>query len=293
MKLTIWDIDCTDETAKLHLFNRKLKELPKEIGHLTQLQELIIWAHELEKIPKEIGQLTQLSKLNVNCNKITELPLEIINLQNLSQFCYSDNPIENLNNPIIIRFINRIKNKGGNIHNIYKDSQNVHSSSIQSSVKASIHNLMNKLKDNFNYNYLNDNILTEQTKKALIEYSNDTTIHSELGCTFEEVLNAVFNEMLTYPFETQKLIKERINEEIADGLCMCFTGRISRLVNSLSSISDKVSIQISSSEEIGDIISLAFTKYKLINEIKEHVEKEMLERGYLKAEIEEWLAFIE
>jgi len=36
-----------------------------------------------------------------------------------------------------------------------------------------------------------------------------------------------------------------------DGICKCFTGRLSRLVNSLSGYSEKVSIKISSAEEIG------------------------------------------
>ena len=58
--------------------------------------------------------LIQLTKLCLNNNYITYLPLEIINLINLTNFTYYNNPIENLLNPIINRFINRINNKHEN-----------------------------------------------------------------------------------------------------------------------------------------------------------------------------------
>ena len=53
--------------------------------------------------------------------------------------------IENLLNPIIQRVIYHIKNKKhkNNKNTIYSDSQNVHSSSIQKSIRNSINNLMN------------------------------------------------------------------------------------------------------------------------------------------------------
>jgi uncharacterized protein YuzE len=78
-----------------------------------------------------------------------------------------------------------------------------------------------------------------------------------------------------------------------DGLCMCFTGRISRLVNSLSGLSEKVSIKISENEEINNIIILANKKYKEIEEIKDYIKKEMKERLYDKSLIEEWLSYID
>ena len=44
-------------------------------------------------------------------------------------------------NPIIQRFINRHKNI--NNHNLYNDGQNIHTTTIQQSVKDSIMNLLN------------------------------------------------------------------------------------------------------------------------------------------------------
>jgi Leucine-rich repeat (LRR) protein len=285
------EIQFLTQLTNLILERNKIKEIPKEIQFLTQLTDLSLANNEIKEIPKEIHFLTQLTYLHLNNNQINELPLEIINLRNLTSFYYSNNPIENFLNPIINRFINQNQNK--QLYNIHNDTQNVHSSSIQQSIKDSIFNLLKQLKEPYKYNYLDDSILTQQTKEQLIEYSNCTDIHTQLECTFEELLNAIFYEINSFELEKQISAKKRINEEMLDGLCMCFTGRISRLVNSLSGLSEKVSIKISENEEISNIIILANKKYKKIEEIKDYVKKEMQERLYNESLIEEWLSYID
>jgi hypothetical protein len=284
------EIQFLTQLTQLFLYCNQIKEIPKEIQFLIQLTYLNLCINQIKEIPKEIQFLTQLTYLNLYKNQIKEIPLEIINLRNFIEFYYNNNPIENLLNPIINRFINRIKNK--QIYNIHNDTQNVHSSSIQQSIKDSIFNLLKQLKEPYKYNYLDDLVLTQQTKEQLIEYSNCIDIHTQLDCTFEELLNAVFYEIHSFDLEKQISAKKRINEEMLDGLCMCFTGRISRLVNSLSGLSEKVSIKISENEEISNIIILANKKYKKIEEIKDYVKKEMTERLYNESLIEEWLNYI-
>jgi hypothetical protein len=90
-------------------------------------------------------------------------------------------------------------------------------------------------------------------------------------------------------------IKQRLNEEMQDSECKCFTGRISRLVNCLSGYSDKVCIHISESEEISNIISVIMNKrgLKTIEIIKEEVNFALKERGYDNEKIEEWLEYVE
>ena len=77
--------------------------------------------------------------------------------------------------------------------------------------------------------------------------------------------------------------------------CKCFTGRISRLVNCLSGYSDKVRIQISETEEIGNIISVIMNKreMKTIEIIKEEVSLALKERGYDHEKIAEWLEYVD
>jgi Leucine-rich repeat (LRR) protein len=287
------EIGYLTQLQELDLSCNKIKEISKEIGNLTQLQKLDLYCNKIKEFPKEICHLTQLQEFFFYHNQIKELPLEIINLRNIIYFYYYENPIENLLNPIIYRFIQRIGNRGGNIHNLYNDTQNVHSSSIQQSIKDSIYNLMKEVKDNNKINYLDDSILSVQTKEALVEYSKDKNIHTQLNCTFEEVLQAVLLEINKLPTDLQIEVKNRLNEEMEDGLCKCFTGRLSRLVNSLSGYSDKVSIKISSAEEIGNVISIMKDRYgDDTDKVRINVEKELLERGYEKKIIDEWITYL-
>ena len=95
--------------------------------------------------------------------------------------------------------------------------------------------------------------------------------------------------------ELQIEIQKRLNEEMLDSECKCFTGRISRLVNCLSGYSDKVCIQISENEEINNIISVIMNKreMKTIEILKEEVREALTERGYNIDKITEWLEYVE
>jgi Leucine-rich repeat (LRR) protein len=277
----------------LDLNENQIKKIPSEIKFLIQLTDLDLCHNQIEELPLEITFLTNLTKLSFSDNQIKEIPLEIINLRKILDFYYHQNPIENILNPVINRFIKENKYIKKQKYVLYNDAQNVHSSSIQQSIKESIFNLLKQLKGPYKHNYLDDSILTQQTKEQLIEYSNNIDIHTQLECTFEELLNAIFYEIQSFDLEKQISAKKRINEEMLDGLCMCFTGRISRLVNSLSGLSEKVSIKISDNEEISNIIALAISKYKKIEEIKDYVQKEMKEKMYNDSLIEEWLSYID
>jgi hypothetical protein len=79
-----------------------------------------------------------------------------------------------------------------------------------------------------------------------------------------------------------------------DSICKCFTGRISRLINTLNGFDENIKIEISEAEQIGNICIII--KQKLENEnkysdelFKEIVEKELLERKYDSVVIKEWL----
>jgi Leucine-rich repeat (LRR) protein len=238
--------------TKLIVANNKLIAIPKEISKLTNLTYLSISVNNLTTLPLEICNLIQLTDLDIYHNKLTILPLEIIQLSNLQRFYYTGNMIENLLNPIIQRFIQRF-NKIDR-YTIYNDTQNIHSSSIQQSIKDSIFNLMKNYNSEYVLSYLDNNILTEETKKALIEYSNCTDVHTIMNINFEELLKAVFIEIDNFNTVDQDNILKIMNQEMVDSICKCFTGRLSRIINCLSGFSDKVSIKISNNEEISNII---------------------------------------
>jgi hypothetical protein len=225
------------------------------------------------------------------------LPVEIGQLTQLVELYLSNNPIENLLNPIIQRFLQHLENRRNrnNGHTIYTDTQNVHSSSIQQSIKDSIYNLMNAYKLDYPLTYLDWDNLTAKTKEIITEYLDCPDIHTMLNITFKDLFTAVIIEMDSLSMDLQIEIKQRLNEEMQESECKCFTGRISRLVNCLSGYSDKVRIHISESEEIGNIISVIMNKrgMKTIEIIKEEMHVALKERGYDHEKIAEWLEYIE
>ncbi len=282
-----------ENLQELCLTANRITSIPQDIHKMHALDELYIAHNRLTSIPVELCTLQNLSELSIQSNNITELPIDIVNLANLQYFRYSDNPIDNLLNPIISRFLQRFESNPDHYHNMFDDSQNVHASSIQQCTKESMYKLLQQLKDNQEYDFISDDILTQRCKQILVEYSQDKSIHSQLECTFSDVLKAVFYEISLLDRELQILSKQRLNEEMLDSECKCFTGRLTRLVNSLSGISDKVSIKISDSEEIGNIISVAQNKFKDIDQVKDYVQKELKDRGYADEIISQWLEHIE
>jgi hypothetical protein len=138
-----------------------------------------------------------------------------------------------------------------------------------------------------------DNVLTEETKKALIEYSRDETEHSTLCVTFKDLLIPVWYRIVKHASANE--IKKILNQEMNDALCMCFTGRLSRLISPLVGFYDDVNIKIGNNEQISNVVIQ--TKEKLgkdytIEKHKELAEAELKERGYEQSVIDEWLTFI-
>jgi hypothetical protein len=83
-----------------------------------------------------------------------------------------------------------------------------------------------------------------------------------------------------------------------DAECKCLTGRISRLINALNGQDERVTINISDKEQIGNIIVLIKNNLELLNEytVEKHRElviKELQERGFAKELIDEYVNYIE
>jgi hypothetical protein len=282
--------------------SNKLRSLPENIGsNWTNLTHFNCSSNKLRLLPENIGSnWTNLTYFVCSDNQLTTLPLSLMNCHNLTYIYYSNNEIDNL--PIqLMRFINRINQANTNGLNIYNDSQNVHNSNIQLSIKQSIENITTRNdlpkfdKDKLITIIVDDKVLN--CKEQLIEYINDDSIHSLLLLTFGEVLWYVLMTINNdFSVEEQEEIKKILNTDMSDALCKCFTGRISRVVNCLSGFSSLVNIQIKDESQIGNIIVIIKEqlgdKYT-VEKHKELVHKELVERGFDIDTINEWLEYIE
>jgi internalin A len=82
--------------TKLDLSGKKIKELPSEIGQLTNLTSLNLDGIQLTTLPSEIGQLTNLTSLKLIGNQLTTLPDAIGQLTNLTSLSLSYNQLTTL-----------------------------------------------------------------------------------------------------------------------------------------------------------------------------------------------------
>jgi hypothetical protein len=191
-----------------------------------------------------------------------------------------------------------LKNQGLTQHKLYNDGQNVHDHQIQESIRNSIYGVI-KEKPSITNEVVNEEIvcssvLTKVTKRLLMEYCGDESIHGVMGITFKELLLAVWSIIRDHK-EGNEIIGI-MNTEMADADCKCFTGKMSRLINCLNGYDDRVVITMAENDQIGNIIIIEKEKMLDGYDIEKHksnVRLAMEERGYSKETIEEWIGYIE
>ncbi|MFW9996091.1 MAG: leucine-rich repeat domain-containing protein, partial [Candidatus Odinarchaeota archaeon] len=81
---------------ELDLSENQLVSLPAEIGKLTKLRSLTLMRNELTSLPAEMGQLKNLEILDLESNHLKELPPQIGQLTNLQELDLEDNPLASL-----------------------------------------------------------------------------------------------------------------------------------------------------------------------------------------------------
>ena len=282
----------------LYLENNCIQALPADISGLVHLKELYIQENQIFALPPSIGRCAQLKTLNISHNAFTTLPMEFTQCARLKNFECNDNEL-NIPAPIQRFLEQRLRHDERNYGGIYRDGQNVHTSSIQTSIKDSLLRLMNDT-----YSASKESVVAQvikcphvKKKEILIGYINDETeTHSTLYCTFFDAFVKVWGRIIgCEDVEKRGELFKRLNEELAEGECKCFTGRLSRLVNVLNGFYDDIQIQISSNEQIANVILALRRQHNIRPEdemtdaIKGAIRKELEERGYEEDIINVWL----
>ena len=87
------EISDYDSVYALMLKHKKLKEFPKAILQMHNLERLDLSWNKIRTLPKEINTLTNLTYLNLNHNRLDSIPKEIANLRNVHTLILSRNRI--------------------------------------------------------------------------------------------------------------------------------------------------------------------------------------------------------
>jgi Leucine-rich repeat (LRR) protein len=279
-------LGCLGLLQELYLSYNEITQM-EGLSSLTSLQLLNLNHNSITKIG-ELDSLTSLQVLYLPGNNIIQIPIHIVNLRSLEHL-RCDIPLD----PIIERFLNgnRIKSR----RTIYDDKQNVHDNHINRSITESLYRLLDEKVNCTDQEVLDgivsDNVLSQQSKEALIEYSMIPDVHSQLNVTFMEAIKCVWTTICKHKQSSE--IKRVLDQEIRDSICKCFTGRLSRLVNTLSGFDDRVLVRISDQQEISNVIVLIKQRTTDLMEQQKMITNELSERGYDKQTVNEWLAYLE
>ncbi|MFX0200482.1 MAG: COR domain-containing protein [Candidatus Hodarchaeota archaeon] len=85
-----------DNVRSLDLSDRKISNLPREIGRLVHLTKLVLKGNNLTILPAEIYRLKQLEELELGDNQITEISPLIGKLSKLTKLNIEDNQLSEL-----------------------------------------------------------------------------------------------------------------------------------------------------------------------------------------------------
>lgn len=229
---------------------RQLPDLPRT------LQVLKVCKNYLQSLPELPNRLQILTCKN---NFLRALPNSIHQCDRLVNLKYEKNPNLQIREEtldfidLLFRTQRQREQQGQKLNpkDIYSDGQNVHDSTIQNDVLGIIRRLMNdKIEVRSLDNCMNEfsNIADHSNTDKLKYLCSVEAKHSQIGYNFGELFVFVWNRIRKSK-DKYEIIKILVNE-LDEMLQVCFTGRISRLINCLSGFDDNINIGISINMQI-------------------------------------------
>jgi Leucine-rich repeat (LRR) protein len=279
-----------------------INQIPSELRNLEKLRTFYITDNILTDLPPVFDGLKSLVRLNISNNRITLLPMNIINARNLEIFAFDNNPILSIH-PSVRRFIDNVVNPEKK--NLYNDNQNIHNPTMQKGFIESAQNLINLSmvieSDQIVSQILNDTVLTDECKNEICSMYQCGEIQMVLNIKYKDMFEYVWTFIHNYgnfDEEIKKEIKKIMNGDIIDVKNLCFTGKITQVLNCLNGFTPLVSMQISENEDIGNIIINA-KKHLIISgeySVEKHRElakTKLIEKNISEDIINVWIDNIE
>ena len=274
----------------LLLSHNKFKSIPKQMSKLKKLRQFDMRNNYIDIIPDDLKNLEHLEKILLDDNNIRIVPNKLAECKYLKKISLKYNPINQFSEKLST-IINLNIDLSLEEENAYIDKESVHNSYIQNCIKNSVSNLIkddNKLSLANTVNQIkHDNVLSEEVKKLLIEYTTDKNIfvvNKDISLLYKDLLKFVWQRIQKHKDSTE--IKKILIQEIIEGKGKCFSGKLAQLVNCLVGFYDDIQINVSQNEQINLIVLNIRNKLSDdlddidIDKWKELTKKELLERGY-------------
>jgi len=257
-----------ENIAEINLTFNSLKEIPRFLNELIdnnphieiKLKGNDFWFTMYSDLtismicPKTINELVYANKLNILSTYKLTYAVKILKEKKFTK------EANWLAEQVDIS-LKKIKNEQPK--NIYSNPQNVHLYSITDKTQQSIKLIMEYNINNHDidiYQYINK--FDKPVQDDINFHINNPIKHGIFGCTFY----GLFIKVLLIARETEyfQSILFIINDELKSGLKTCLTGQMTRLVNSLSSFVNGISVTISKNEEISNSIIALRKRYAIL-----------------------------
>lgn len=301
--------NCINKLPDKNIFSENIRHINLSFNRLKTLPEWFLDLNDETTVILISNLFWFISYTNISYNKkITEVDIEIarrffdnyvvyklIETRNIMLFKINNkDKITQPNEPFITPYNSISKTPQlPNIHNktTAEEGHNVHNSSIQDSFSMSVKIIMDyKKMDNSKFSfssvylyYLSEDFFVFNLFNNIrvnYEISNNcklNTIISKCGITYRELFEKIWN--ITETHKHKHIIRRILKEEILDGANVCFTGKITRLVNALCGFLDGVIIAYNENEQINNAVISVMRrcdKNKELN-IKDEIKKTLIE----------------
>lgn len=252
-----------------------LTEFPEPFTRMPWLKNINLARNKnLSIVHKDIGNIRSLVELDLSGTAIRKLPFSITFLQNINNIVLNDVRMED-NDPVVDNFLRNINNRlrKATHRNWSSDSQNVHDSNLQENVERMVKILMSdnllingknlKWDDYLRDIIINNEYLDEKIRSMIIQSCDlDTGTHSVLGVSFRDIFPKVYsriaiNEDVENPDGRYQNMMRRLSEELSESECKCFTGRITRLINSLNGFYPDIKLYFGVSDDLANIYNVS------------------------------------